>query len=78
MTTVGPWIGGLLMAAVGAAGALVADAASFVASAVAVSRVLYMKPRRPRMGRRSVRLAIADLGEGWRTQRSLPLCEGGE
>ena len=58
----GPGLGGLLVAAVGAVGALVADAASFLLSALCVLRIRAVEPARRPLQRR----LRAEIGEGLR------------
>jgi len=60
---VGPPVAGVLVGAIGAAAALIADAVSFFVSAIAVGRIRRPEPQPP------VRTAVsrrADLTEGWR------------
>ena len=70
----GPAVGGLLVAGAGAGWAFIADAATFVVSAVAVAAIA----PRPGVGESSSERAVArfrrELGEGWKFVRRNPWC----
>ncbi|MDQ3991567.1 MAG: MFS transporter, partial [Actinomycetota bacterium] len=67
---IGPAVGGLVIAGLGVGTAFLLDAATFAVSAGAV---VLMRPRTPeRGGDRSIRAALAEVGEGFRFVRSQP------